>query len=333
MPEEWNAETPQLGELGERKIVEMLRAKTPASAAIPVGDDCGAVQIDGSLLLLSTDTKTVETHFPPQFTFEDIGWTLAASNLSDVAAMGGKPLAFLVAYGLPRDFPYRSLEQIQEGILKCLDKYDTPLVGADTKENRTLTVTGSVAGVVERERALLRSGSTAGDILCVTGTLGGAALGLRSMAEGLHLENAEQRFRRPEPRVREGITLASTQKVTSCIDISDGLSSSLYELMRASHNGFAVDPSLVPLHPSLRESDLEDPERLRMALHSGDEYELLFTVDERDIEHLKESFRAKDLEGLSVIGRTIEEEKIVLTHDGTDLGLEDLGYRHFTRTR
>lgn len=333
MSKDRSAESPQLAELGERKIVEMLMAKTSSSAAVPLGDDCGAVEIEGRLLLLSTDTKTVETHFPPQFTFKDMGWSMAAANLSDIAAMGGKPVAFLVAYGLPDDFIFDSLKQIQEGILACLDRYDTPLVGADTKENRNLTLTGSVAGLVDKDKALLRSGSSPGDLLCVTGKLGGATLGLKSMAEGLHLEMAEERFRRPEPRIREGMAMASSKKVTSCIDISDGLSSSLYELMRSCHNGFEVGASKVPLHASLRESGMDEQGALQMALHSGDEYELLFTTGEKAVDSLKKSFQIEGLVDFEIIGRVIEEEKIVLRHEGVERELEDLGYRHFMRSR
>ena len=333
MPENRRAESPQLAGLGERKIVEMMISKIRSSAAVPLGDDCGGVEIDGRLLLLSTDTKTADAHFPSQFTFRDMGWVLAAANLSDIAAMGGRPVAFLVAYGLPVETALDDLEKIQDGILACLERYDTPLLGADTKENRCLTLTGTAVGIIDKERVLLRSGSSPGDLLCVTGRLGGAALGLKSMTEGSGLETAEERLRRPEPRIDEGMLLASSGKVTSCIDISDGLSSSLYELMRSSHSGFEVDASNVPLHASLRESGMEEQEMIQMALHSGDEYELLFTVGEEHIDSLRKSFQTKNLIDFEIIGRVIDKEKIVLRNEGVGTELEDLGYRHFMRLR
>jgi thiamine-monophosphate kinase len=329
MHENPNNRPPALADLGEREIIRRLISEHPLRGYIPPGDDSGAVEINGKLILLTTDTKADETHFPPGLTGFDKGWTIAAANLSDIAAMGGTPIAFLIAYGLPRDTLYEVLQDIQSGVQACLSEYSTPLIGADTKENKTLTLTGTAIGAVEKTNVLLRRGSRPGDAVCVSGPLGGAALGLRSLQRGLGILLAEGKLRRPTPRIAEGIVLSASGVCTSCMDISDGLSSSLYELMRASGNGFAIDPGRVPLHESLEEIYPDKEERVRVALHSGDEYELLFTVRADSVESLRPKFDEEAEHELTVIGEVTSEPKVVLQRTGGDEDLPDGGFEHF----
>jgi len=329
MDENKDIDTPTLADLGEREIIRRLIAEHQPSGYIPPGDDCGAIEIDGRLILLSTDTKVDDTHFPQGFTGFDKGWTIAAANLSDVAAMGGEPVAFLIAYGLPRGTPYSVLQDIQSGIHACLSEHSTPLIGADTKENRVITLTGTVVGIVGKSEVLLRSGSRPGDLVCVSGPLGGASLGLRSMQRGLGIILAEGHLRRPSPRISEGRVLAKSGVCTSCIDISDGLSSSLYELMRASGNGFEVDASSVPLHESLWEMYDEREGPLQTALHSGDEYELLFTVSQDSVEELKKKFDEEAEHELFIIGRVTSNKEVILRRDSGTEVLPDGGFEHF----
>jgi len=320
---------PKLSDLGEREIVRRLIAEFPSSSYIPPGDDCGAIEIDERLILLSTDTKADPTHFPQSFTGYDKGWSIAAANLSDIAAMGGIPMGFLIAYGLPRDTPFSILRGIQSGIEACLTKYSTQLVGADTKENSVLTLTGTAVGIVEKREVLLRKGSRPGDVLCVSGPLGGATLGLRSMKERLGISSAEDKLRKPIPRIAEGRTLAKSGMVTSCMDISDGLSSSLYELKRASGNGFEVVSSSIPVHESLIEAELDAEERIAVALNSGDEYELLFTVRQDSIANLRGLYKSGTGRELCEIGHVIGEKRILLREESGREEIMDFGYEHF----
>lgn len=331
MVENENADNLTLADLGEREIIRRLIAEHQQSGYIPPGDDCGAIEVGGRLVLLSTDTKVDDTHFPRGFTGFDKGWTIAAANLSDVAAMGGEPVAFLIAYGLPRATPFSVLQDIQSGIHACLSEYSTPLISADTKENRVITLTGTVIGIVDKSEVLLRSRSHPGDLVCISGPLGGASLGLRSMERGLGIILAEGRLRRPAPRIPEGRVLAKSGSCTSCIDISDGLSSSLYELMRASGNGFEIDASRIPLHESLWEIYEEREEPLQVALHSGDEYELLFTVNPDSVEELKKKFDEEAEHELTVIGRVTADKEVVLHRDSWNEVLPDGGFEHFRR--
>ncbi|MEM4262808.1 MAG: thiamine-phosphate kinase [Thermoplasmata archaeon] len=322
-------ENPSLSELGEREIVKRLISAFPSRSYVPPGDDCGAIEFEDRLILFTTDTKVSDTHFPERFSSFDKGWSIAAANLSDIAAMGGIPIAFLVAYGLPREMPFADLEQIQAGIDACLSKYSVPLVGADTKEHRVLTITGTAIGTVDKKEVLLRKGSKPGDVVCVTGALGGAALGLKSMRENLGIGPAEDRLRRPEPRIKEGRILAKSGVVTSCIDISDGLSSELYELMRASGNGFEIDVEKIPLHESLRGYDADEDEKTDIALHSGDEYELVFTASQEGLDDLRTVYESHVGKEFAVIGKVVERKEIVQTRRGRTELLLDRGYEHF----
>jgi len=320
----------KLSDLGEREIVRRLISEFPSRSFIGPGDDCGAIEIDERLILLSTDTKVDDTHFPPAFTPFDKGWTITAANLSDIAAMGGVPIGFLIAYGLPRDLSYSILRDIQAGIDACLAENSTPFVGADTKENRVLTLTGTVVGLVDKREVLLRKGSRPGDFVCVSGPLGSAAIGLDSMKSGLGLLLAEAKMKRPMPRIIEGRILAKSGVVTSCIDISDGLSSSLYELTRASGNGFEIDADKIPLHESLQETELSQEERVEIALHSGDEYELLFTVMLEGLEDLKKHFSSEATHDITVIGRVTSSGDIILVKNpSVKENLPDKGFHHF----
>jgi thiamine-monophosphate kinase len=329
MDENNNIDTTTLADLGEREVIRRLIAEHQPSGYFPLGDDCGAIEIDGRLVLLSTDTKVDDTHFPQGFTGFDKGWTIAAANLSDIAAMGGEPVAFLIAYGLPRETQFSVLQDIQSGIQACLSEYSTPLVGADTKENGVITLTGTVVGIVDKSEVLLRRGSKPGDLVCVSGPLGGASLGLRSMQRGLGIILAEGRLRRPSPRIAEGRMLAKSGACTSCIDISDGLSSSLYELMRASGNGFEIDASSVPMHESLMGMNDENEESLQIALHSGDEYELLFTINPDSVEELRKKFDEEAEHGLYVIGRVTPYKEVILRRDSGNDVLPAGGFEHF----
>jgi len=318
-----------LSDIGEREVIRKLISEYPSKSYIGPGDDCGAVEIGDRLLLFTTDIKTGSTHFPNGLTDFDKGWSVAAANLSDIAAMGGMPVGFLVAYGLPQDTPFSVLHDIQAGVNACLSEHSTLFIGADTKENKCLTITGTSFGFVDKREVLMRKGSKSGDIVCITGTLGGAMLGLKSLRENIGIKAAEERFRRPTPKIGEGRILARSGSVTSCIDISDGLSSSLYELMRASGIGFEIDASKVPIHESLFELDMSDKERLEIALHSGEEYELLFTVSPDGIESLREIFKFELKGELQVAGRTIEERKILIKNASGKTILKDRGYEHF----
>jgi thiamine-monophosphate kinase len=156
----------KLSDLGERKIIQRLEA------FLPIGDDAAYLPVDGKYLVLSTDVIYESTHILPGMTYEQIGRFIASVNLSDIASMGARPFAFLLAYAGP-DLQIDDFESLIHGVDSQCKKYGTKYVGGDTKYADRLTLAGTAAGYVKKP--VLRTGAKVGDVVAVTGTLGGAA--------------------------------------------------------------------------------------------------------------------------------------------------------------
>ncbi|MBU4189387.1 MAG: thiamine-phosphate kinase, partial [Candidatus Thermoplasmatota archaeon] len=257
----------RLEHLGERKAIKMISGITKTD----VSDDCAILPFGKSYLLFTTDMINEYTHIPENSKPYWIGWHVVAINLSDIAAKGGKPLGVSVALGLPENYDAKFLKELSKGMGDCAKKYSTKIVGGDTKENKTLTLCGSAIGVVNRKNIMLRKGAKPGDVVCVTGTLG-------TSSAGLHSKNPKKVLM-INPRVKEGIALAETNAVTSCMDISDGVASSIYQLSSLNKAGFEIDYELLPVNRSTKNvrRKLKIPLE-ELCLYSGGDYELLLTV-------------------------------------------------------
>ncbi len=304
---------PELSRIGERNIVARLISALDSDGSRMLGDDCAILEMGDDCLLLTTDMITKASHMPDGASPEDIGWYAAAVNLSDIAAMGGEPLGMLFALGLPRDTDSAWLDALISGIRECADNYKSPILGGDTKENTNPTISGVAVGRVAKNRILRRNGAKPGDILAMTGNLG---RGLIWEKENINPEI----LLRIEPRVTEGMALAQTGAVTSCIDISDGLSTCLYLLSKASGVGFTVTEEQMPMDACLSKA-----ERMR-ALHWGGDFELLFTVSPDRFEEL-----AAKVPGITRIGEVTADISINIRSGGSMKPLEDMGYEHFRR--
>jgi thiamine-monophosphate kinase len=261
----------------------------------------------------------------------DIGWSIVAVNLSDIAAMGGTPLGLVTAIGITRGHPIEFIEQMVDGMNDCARRFNTSIVGGDTKEHDDLVLCGTALGLVSKKGILLRKGAKPGDLIAVTGSLGRAGSGFFSIKKALNLKEAEDSLKRPWPRVKEGMALSASGFVTSCMDISDGLSTSIFEMSRNSGMTYEVDYAKVP---KAKEVDLafHDLERQKdLVLNFGDDFELLFTIKreaENDLAKLSQECGCP----MTVIGKVTSGEENILIDNGTREKLENLGYEHF-RTR
>ncbi len=320
-----------LGTLGERETIRIIERIIKSDATVGPGDDCAAIDIGDKYLLVTTDMMVTKAHIPKGMGPYDIGWSIVAVNLSDVAAMGGTPLGLVTAVGITRGHPIDFIEQMADGMNDCARRFGTSVVGGDTKEHEDLVLCGTAVGVVEKNAILLRKGAQAGDLVCVTGELGKAGAGFFSMKRNLGLKEAEDALKRPWPRVKEGQALGRSGFVTSCMDISDGLSTSVFELSRNSGMTYEIDYSKIP---KAKEVDLafHDLERQKdLVLNFGDDFELLFTIrreHERDLAKLAEQLDCP----LTVVGKVTSGEENILIDGGKREKLENLGYEHF-RTR
>jgi len=315
-----------LSALGEREAIErifrILEGSAPDNS---LGDDTAYIEWGDAYLLLTNDMITRPGHVPAGASPEQVGWYLAAVNLSDIAAMGGEPLGLSVALGLPRDTPISYLEGIMEGAQSCCATFGTSVVGGDTKEAPDIVLTGTAVGRVPRSEILLRSGAREGDLLAVTGELGGAAAALRLLEEG---ENAEALdvLMRPLPRIQAGRELAGSGAATSCIDISDGLALSAHYLARASGTGVEVDWDSIPCHSLMDAAGLDENERMNAALYAGGDFELLATLDPVRYDALAGTGQLPEL---TIIGTVRRGGENTLRKGANVVPLEERGYEHF----
>ncbi|KAB3547840.1 MAG: thiamine-phosphate kinase [ANME-2 cluster archaeon] len=242
-------------------------------------EDCAVIDLaDAEYLVATTDMFHRTTDFPEEMSAWQIGWMCAAGTLSDIAAMGAHPCGLLVSIGLP-DLPPAFVESMIDGMSACALECGTAIIGGDTDSHQELTISGTALGHVRKDQILRRRGAQVGDLVCVTGYLGTAGAGMRALESGRAADDpvAVKKLFEPIPRIAEGISLAESKTVTSMMDNSDGLSISLYQLAEVSGCGFTIQADSLPVLPGL-DPDLGLGPDLELALYSGGDFELLFTV-------------------------------------------------------
>jgi thiamine-monophosphate kinase len=277
---------------GEIALLERIRRQANRGAIgrlrLGIGDDCALLRPKpGEELAITTDLSIAGRHFrldwhPP----EAVGHRTLARGLSDIAAMGARPVAAFLSLGLPRELTVARgrrpawVDRFLNGFLALADAHQTPLAGGDLAESPVAVADIVLLGAVPQKRALLRSGARPGDLLYVTGTLGGAAAGLELLRKretpvslaavrDSYADNPLSPHLWPQPRIAQGLWLSSTRAATAAIDLSDGLSTDLNHLCAESGVSAVIDAASLPLHPGAT------PEQ---ALHGGEDYELLFTA-------------------------------------------------------
>jgi thiamine-monophosphate kinase len=306
------------------------RAATGEGVVAGIGDDAAVLQVPGGRqLVVTTDTMVGDVHFFNDASPVSIGHKLAAVNLSDIAAMGGKPEWALLTLTLPQ-VDESWLEGFASGLHGLLVKYGVSLVGGDTTRG-PLSVGLQLIGTVPEGRALYRSGAVPGEIVCVSGTIGGAALALaieqgRASVDDINMIELENCLNRPEPRVKLGQGLRGI--ATACIDISDGLAADIAHIAAASSVGMEVRLEAVPLADAYR-SYLAAGGGWNLAVSGGDDYELCFTLPES---RLSEAMELGEQTGdrITPVGRvTKAREVIMLGPDGSQYKPDTTGYNHF----
>ncbi|MFQ5416410.1 MAG: thiamine-phosphate kinase [Myxococcota bacterium] len=271
----------ELRELGEfrliRRIERAVRRRGQGSAVvIGVGDDAAVLRArPGEDVVLTTDAAVEDVHFRWQTeSARNIGRRALVANLSDLAAMGARPLGFTAALAAPPSLSVKRVDGLVAGLLHEAAAHGCPLVGGNVTAARKTSLTLAALGAVSRGRALTRGGSAAGDRICVTGRLGAAALALaRAERRGRPLRHT------PTPRLAAGRALARLRAVRACIDVSDGLRADLAHLLEADGLAAELDLAALPRPPRFTSACAAlgvDPQALLLC--GGEDYELLFTV-------------------------------------------------------
>jgi thiamine-monophosphate kinase len=324
--------------LGELRLIERIRARASASPAVRlgIGDDCAILKPPSSHeLLVTTDFSLEGRHFRRDWhTPTSIGHRTLARGLSDLAAMGATPLAAFLSLALPRSAARdtRWLDGFLDGLLALAAAHNVSLAGGDTSESPSDHILADIVliGSAPAGRALVRSGAHAGDLLYVTGALGGAAAELAALAASPRkFRNAQPSQDHPhlfpQPRLAVGHALLRRRLATACIDLSDGLSTDLAHLCTASNVSAELDLAQLPLHPLA--TALDERAQITALIHGGEDYELLFTADAAT--KVPRSIASVPI---TCIGRILKPQKnkpqMTIITDGERFELQPHGWEH-----
>ncbi len=326
-----------ISEIGEFGLIDRIRAgqkKPGGSVLLGIGDDAAAFRLPrGYVGVATTDTLVEGRHFDlGYFDYGDLGWKAMAANLSDVAAMGGRPLLALAALTLTRRQTDRDVELLYRGMRRLAGRFGVAVVGGDIVLGGELSITLTVIGQCRRGRMGLRSGARPGDAVLVTGSLGGSRAGLELLNSKLKIQKSRliKKHLRPEPRVNEGMALARRFKLGGMIDISDGLASELWHLSRESRVGIIIDQGALPVAPeALAVARRLGGVPMDYCLNGGEDYELLFTLAPSDAARAKAMITAMGT-SCSIIGQAAKGRGVwMVGRDGRLRSLRSEGYRHF----
>lgn len=298
----------RIGDIGERQLIEDFRSFIRPEGMIGPGDDAAVIE-NGTVV--TTDVVTFDRHFPAGMSYEQFGWYAAAVNFSDLAAMGARPIGFLAALALPLDLEAQAAYDIMSGIDQCCEFCGTGIVGGDTKTG-TGIVAGTALGTMDGRPPMRRSGARPGDIVAVTGPVGGPAAAFIALEKGLEAPEAKEALYVPIPRVEEGVAMAKSGAVTSCMDLSDGLGTALNTICSASGVGIDVELDFIPRGPCVDEmAEASGRPAKDLMLGWGGEYELLFTADRERLDRLYDA----EVE-FSIIGMVNDSGRPSLVEDG-----------------
>jgi thiamine-monophosphate kinase len=335
-------------ELTESELIARIQARLPPAPPwllVGIGDDAAVVEPERNHVdVLSVDTLVEGVHFDRAFVPPDaIGHRAIAVNLSDLAAMGAAPRAALVAMALPFSLRVDDFDAIVSGLAATAARHRLHVAGGNlTRSPGPLVIDVTITGTVKRRQVLLRSGARAGDDVWVSGSIGGAAVGLMvlvsakgaNIASTLSLDDKSsgciERYLRPEPRVRLGVLLARNRAATACIDLSDGFSDGVHRIADASGVGIIVDADSVPVEDAARGmAAIAGDLGLGAAMGGGDDYELLFTARPR---HRRRVAAAARQAGVPVtrVGVCTDTRLVTLRRGPAESPLPRGGYDHFS---
>ena len=336
----------EISSLGEFGLIDHLTKNnetTQAGTILSVGDDAAVIDNFGKQTVITTDMLVEGVHFDLMYMpLKHLGYKSVVVNLSDVYAMNATPTHITLSLAISNRFSVEALDEFYEGVYAACEKYNVDLVGGDTTSSlkgRVISVTA--IGEVIADRFVTRKGAGKGDLICVSGDLGAAYLGLQLLEreKRIYLEspgvqpdlgdkaNIVGRILKPEARVNIVDWLRDNEITpTAMIDVSDGLSSEVMHICRQSSLGAVIHEDKIPMHTEMREMAYEfklDP--TTCALNGGEDYELLFTIKQEDYDNITQS------EQISVVGYMTDQAEGIhlITRQGNKPPLQAQGWNAF----
>ena len=331
----------RVSEIGEFGLIERLikMLPQPAEVVVGAGDDAAVFKLASGQIVVATCDMLIEgVHFDLDTCKPfHVGSRAMTANLSDIAAMGCKPLFATVSLGLPPDTFTTIIEQIYAGLTNAAGQHSAAIVGGDTVSSpERIVIDVSLIGEPVGSRYLTRSGASSGDAIIVTGHPGQSAAGLEiSLSGGNPQESCEKELVRahlePQARVEQGLFLAQNDHVTAAIDLSDGLKQDLGHICEMSRVGAVIDLAKLPISPYLSEyCEKNSKDAARLCLSGGEDYELLFTVREDGLTTFIAEWQGRFDLPARAIGSMTSEFAGVGLQDGDEIVLTDVaGYDHF----
>ncbi len=333
--------------LGEFGLIEHLLKdfkNKQASTYLGAGDDAALIDIGNNrVIALSTDSLVEGIHFDMMYTpLKHLGYKSVIVNLSDIAAMNIRPTQITVSIAISSKYTVEALEELYKGVALACETYGVDLVGGDTTSSpRGLYISVTAVGIGEKDKVVKRSTAKEGDILCVTGDLGAAYLGLQLLEreKQVFLEDPNmqpaldehayliERQLKPEARVEMVNIFAKANFIpTAMMDVSDGIASDIMHICKMSGVGVMIEEAKVPIRQDVEILAIDfnmDP--ITVALSGGEDYELLFTADEKDLEKIQH------LPDTSIIGDIVGPEQglNLLSTGGNIHPLKAQGWKHF----
>lgn len=336
----------EISELGEFGLIDRINkpiANRQVTTLKGIGDDAAVVDAGEDVLLLSTDMLLEGIHFDLSYTpLQHLGYKAVAVNVSDVAAMNGRPEQILVGIALSNRFSVEAVDELYKGIRAACENYNIDLVGGDTTASPSgLVLSISIIGRAKKGTEVYRSGAKDTDIICVTGDLGGAYIGLQVLEREKQVYLADPNMqpqldlheyvvgRQLKPKARMDIIYELAElgiQPTSMIDVSDGLASELFHLSKQSGTGMRIFEDKIPIDQDAYNTAVEfklDP--FTCALNGGEDYELLFTIRHSDFEKIKNH---ADIQFIGYV-HPDTQQNVMITKNGNVVPLKAQGWDHF----
>lgn len=337
----------EVSALGEFGLIQRLtqRFTTLGDSTIKgVGDDAAVLDAGKQKVVVSTDLLVEGIHFDMMYTpLRHLGYKAVVVNLSDIYAMNARPKHITVSLAISSRFTVEALEEIYEGVLHACKVYNVDLVGGDTTSSlKGLIISVTAVGYANEEKLVYRNGAKVGDLIAVTGDLGAAYLGLQLLEREKRIFLEDQNItpdlesekylvgRQLKPEARKDIIDFFEEmnlQPTSMIDVSDGISSDILHICSQSKVGCEIYEDEIPIVEETAERALTfnlDP--TTCAMNGGEDYELLFTIDEAD------ETKLTDVPGISIIGKIVEKEDgcLLVTKGGNRVAITAQGWNHFS---
>ena len=345
-----NTERTELSSLGEFGLINHLAKHfepKQKSSHLGIGDDAALIKLGTRVMAVSTDMLVEGVHFDLTYTpLKHLGYKAVTANLSDIAAMNAKPSQITVSIGMSNRFSLEAVEELYEGMRLACEKYQVDLIGGDTTSSRSgLVISVTAMGEANLKKTTYRKGAKPGDLLVVSGDIGGAYMGLQILEreKRVFMEHKEMqpdlepydyivgRQLKPEARLDIIDRLEELKIVpTSMIDVSDGVASEIHHLGKSSDVGFDIYEDKLPIDPQTMDTALSfELNPSIAALNGGEDYELLFTVSQDDYDKMK-----SDID-FTIIGHATDAKGVYTLHTkaGNSFGIKAQGWDHLNETK